>query len=71
MRKAVRILSGIVLITVGFLLALPLVPGPGIPLILVGLIMLADYFPWARRLVDWVKARYATISGKNRAGESE
>ena len=42
----------------GGLLALPLVPGPGIPLMVLGLVMLSDHFEWARRSLDWAKRKW-------------
>ena len=45
---------GIVLVLVGVVLALPLVPGPGIPVVFVGLTVLSTEFEWARRLRNWV-----------------
>ncbi len=48
---------GFSLLVVGLILAIPGVPGPGIPLIIFGLVILADHFEWARRLLDWVKRK--------------
>ncbi|MBI4903596.1 MAG: hypothetical protein HY820_08175 [Acidobacteria bacterium] len=61
MRKTVRIISGFTLIAVGLVLAIPLVPGPGFPLVLVGLALLADHFHWARRMMDWVKGKWENV----------
>jgi drug/metabolite transporter (DMT)-like permease len=47
-RKALTISIGIVLLVVG--VALLILPGPGIPLILVGLTLLGAHFAWARKL---------------------
>lgn len=57
-RKVVRISAGLVLILVGLILALPLVPGPGVPLVALGLLMISEDFPWAKRIVDWGKERW-------------
>lgn len=57
MKKLLRILGGFGLILVGLLLALPFVPGPGIPLMVLGFVVLSEHFPWAKRLVDWGKAK--------------
>lgn len=43
---------GFVLIGLGLILALPLVPGPGVLLMVVGLAMLAHEFDWAERLLE-------------------
>jgi uncharacterized protein (TIGR02611 family) len=37
---------------VGIVLSLPLVPGPGLPLVAIGLAMLALEFAWAERLLQ-------------------
>ena len=42
----------------GAILALPLVPGPGIPLMLVGLVLLSSHFTWAKRCLDWAKLKW-------------
>jgi uncharacterized protein (TIGR02611 family) len=41
----------------GIILSLPLVPGPGLPLVAVGLAMLALEFTWAERLLRRVAHR--------------
>jgi len=41
----------------GIILSLPLVPGPGLPLIAVGLAMLALEFAWAERLLRRIAHR--------------
>jgi hypothetical protein len=58
MRKHLRICAGFLTLLAGFILALPFVPGPGIPLILVGLVLLSDHFPWAKRSLDWPKRKW-------------
>ena len=57
MRRIARTIIGFALLFAGLLLALPFVPGPGIPLVIVGLVILAEHFDWARRLVDWAKRK--------------
>jgi uncharacterized protein (TIGR02611 family) len=49
--------AGFALVAVGIVLSLPLVPGPGIPLIALGLAVLALEFDWAERLLDRVVRR--------------
>jgi hypothetical protein len=44
--------GGFAVVAGGIVLSLPLVPGPGIPLIVVGLAMLALEFRWAERLLE-------------------
>jgi putative transmembrane protein PGPGW len=51
------------LLVVGFVLALPLVPGPGILVMLVGLTVLSAEFEWARRLRDHVRGRFRRAIG--------
>jgi len=48
--RASRIVGGVVLILVGLVLALPGVPGPGLPVAFVGLTVLGTEFEWARTL---------------------
>ena len=56
MVRIARIGAGIGLVLLGlFLLVLP---GPGILTIGAGLAILAIDFVWARRLLDWMKARF-------------
>ena len=69
--RAAKVLIGFALLIVGGVLAIPGVPGPGIPIILLGLWVLSDHFAWARRSLAWVKqraARYRQTSGKRRGG---
>lgn len=44
-----RVVFGCLLLVGGAVLALPGVPGPGIVLVVGGLALLSDEFPWARR----------------------
>ena len=53
--RTLRIPVGLLLVVVGAVLALPLVPGPGIPILLVGLAMLSDHFTWARKACEWIR----------------
>jgi uncharacterized protein (TIGR02611 family) len=48
-----RIVVGLLLLLIGAILSLPLVPGPGLLLVVVGLSVLSHDFHWARRLRDW------------------
>jgi hypothetical protein len=64
LRKALRIAAGFALIVVGAILAVPGIPGPGIPIFLLGLLLLSDHFEWARRLIAWFRTKGATIRGK-------
>lgn len=64
MRKRLRICAGFLALLVGAILALPLVPGPGIPLMLVGLLLLSDHFAWAKRCLDWAKREWQHLRAK-------
>jgi hypothetical protein len=66
--RALRVAGGFGLLIVGGLLALPGIPGPGIPIMLLGLVLLSSHFAWARRALDWVKARAAAVRGRLRTG---
>lgn len=53
------------MLIVGGLLALPGVPGPGIPLVLLGLLLLSDHFTWARRALAWCRTIVRKSTGKD------
>ena len=56
MRHVFRIIGGFVLVAVGIVgLILPIMPGW--IFIVPGLVLLADYFPPIRRLLDWAQAK--------------
>jgi hypothetical protein len=67
--KYVKLVIGVLLVLVGTVLALPFVPGPGIPLIILGLVFLSDHFPWAKRALHWLKekTRWRTASSERTA----
>ena len=55
-KDALRIALGIGLVILGLIgLILPIMPGW--VFLIPGLVLLADYFPPIRRLVDWAKSR--------------
>ena len=56
--RASRLVVGFALLAVGAVLALPLVPGPGLLVMFVGLGFLSAEFVWARRLRDWFHATF-------------
>ncbi|MGD0199699.1 MAG: PGPGW domain-containing protein [Bryobacteraceae bacterium] len=64
MRKIARIVAGFVLLGVGLIMAIPGVPGPGIAVIVLGLILLAEHFHWARRALDWAKQKAEYVRDK-------
>ena len=53
--RASRVVLGIVLVLIGLVLSLPLVPGPGVLVMFVGVTVLSAEFEWARRLRDWMR----------------
>ena len=64
MARLAKIVSGFTLIIAGlFMLVLP---GPGIITILGGLALISQEYVWARRLSDWVKARFGRFAGDSR-----
>lgn len=71
MRKVLRISLGFLLLAVGAILAVPGVPGPGIPVMILGLVILSDHFYWARRLLDWAKRKAAKLRDRVGARSSE
>lgn len=63
MKKILKITGGILLILIGLVgLIMPIMPGW--VFIIPGLMMLAEYFPSARRLLDWAKSRLEGASGR-------
>lgn len=61
-RRLARIIGGVALIIAGvFGLFLPFLQG--IAMIIAGLLLLAPEFPWARRLLDWLKKRWGEVRG--------
>ncbi len=52
-----KVLAGFSLLIVGGILALPGVPGPGILVIILGLVLLSEHFEWARKLLHWAREK--------------
>ena len=63
-----RITVGLVLLLVGAILSLPLVPGPGILVIIIGLGFLSHEFEWARRLRDWAHREFDRVTRRDHVG---
>jgi len=63
-----RIVLGAVLLVVGAVLALPLVPGPGLLLVVAGLSVLSHEFEWARRLRDWAHTELRRVTRRDHVG---
>jgi hypothetical protein len=62
--RASRIVLGAVIMLIGFILSLPLVPGPGLLLIFVGLTVLGNEFEWARRWRDRLRDGVHRVTGR-------
>lgn len=60
-RKHLRVCCGFLALFAGIILAVPLVPGPGIPLIMIGLVLLGDHFVWAKRILNWAKRKWQEV----------
>lgn len=62
LRAILRIASGIGLVLLGIIgIILPVMPGW--IFLIPGLIILADYYPPIKRLVDWAKAKMEKVRG--------
>ena len=66
--RASRVVIGIALVLVGIVLALPLVPGPGLLVIFGGLTVLSAEFVWARRLRDRLHAMARRLARRTDGG---
>ena len=67
LRKFVRLFTGFSLLGIGLVgLIMPIMPGW--VFIIPGLIILADYFPPIRRLVNWAKRKATGKSGEGEPG---
>ncbi len=64
-RAILRIASGIGLLIIGIIgLILPVMPGW--IFVIPGLMILSDYFPPIKRLLDWAKAKYEDVRKKDK-----
>ncbi len=70
-RKALRIAGGFGFLLAGGCLAIPGVPGPGIAVILLGLVLLSDHFAWAKKTLAWTKERYVRLRERARQVRSK
>ena len=66
--RAGRVALGVSLVAVGVVLALPGVPGPGIPIVFGGLSVLSTEFHWARRLRDEMRRGFNRLKGGSHGG---
>jgi Putative transmembrane protein (PGPGW) len=56
-RTLLKLIAGFALLVIGGVLSIPGIPGPGILLIIAGLWLLRDHFPWAGKALAWAKER--------------
>ena len=56
-RRRLGVVCGFLLLFAGLILAIPGVPGPGLALALLGLVILSSHFAWAKRLLDWARRK--------------
>ena len=59
-----RIIVGVILVLVGIVLSLPLVPGPGLLVVFLGLSVLSGEFEWARRLRERMRDALRRVTGR-------
>lgn len=72
MRRWARKLSGFFFLALGIVMSVPvLVPGWGLPVILIGLGILAPEYEWAGRLNRKALALYHRILDKMRSGKGK
>ena len=62
--KWLRICGGFLLLAVGIFLSIPAVPGPGFAVILAALVILSPHFAWARKILEWAKAKYRKLTSR-------
>ena len=63
-RRIAKAIVGFVLILVGLVLAIPGVPGPGLAIVVLGLVVLSEQFHWARRIVEWGKQEWRRLRAR-------
>jgi len=62
----IKLVTGFVLLFAGAALAIPGIPGPGIPIMVLGLLLLSERYHWARRVLAWGRAQVERIRRKRR-----
>lgn len=62
-KRVARWVAGVVLVLVGLVLTLPGVPGPGLLIVLVGVLVLLPESRWLRRRFARLNRRYPKIFG--------
>jgi uncharacterized protein (TIGR02611 family) len=64
-RRGGVFIVGVALLVAGT--AMLVLPGPGIAVILLGLVVLAKEFSWARRVLDWARHRFVQLKDQAQA----
>ena len=64
-RRGGVFLVGMILLVAGA--AMLVLPGPGIAVILLGLVVLSAEFQWARRVLEWFRERFTDLKDQARA----
>lgn len=65
--KHVRVFVGFTLLGAGGIMALPLVPGPGIAVMILGLVVLSRDYHWAGKTLDWAKRKWHRVHPPDKA----
>jgi hypothetical protein len=63
LKRIARWIGGILLILVGLVLSVPGIPGPGILVMLAGVLVLLPESPWLRKKYVRLKRRYPRVFG--------
>ncbi len=67
-RRVASIIIGFLLFVTGAIMAIPLVPGPGIVIMLAGLAILSKQYSWARRFLRFINSTRKRLDPTNRHG---
>ncbi|MEI6084112.1 MAG: PGPGW domain-containing protein [Verrucomicrobiota bacterium] len=67
-KRVIVAVFGFTLLAVGLVMCIPLVPGPGLLVVIGALAILAVEFVWARRLLERVKTQGNRLRERLRAG---
>jgi uncharacterized protein (TIGR02611 family) len=65
-KRVIITVIGVTLVTAGFIMSLPLVPGPGILVIIAGLAVLASEYDWAKDAREWARYKYKEMTARFR-----
>ena len=70
-KRVILIVVGFTLLAAGLVMSVPLVPGPGLLVVVGALAILAVEFLWARRLLERVKEQGYRIRARFGLGETK